>query len=717
MSIRQYKGTFKKASAVFFLMLMTCLCLLSVQATANTPSYKLEEIAQLTHSNLKDSNWKQVVVNPNNKQQYFIINELGQLYLLDEEVSTPALLDLNISKQNKESFTFTAIALHPNFSFRDQSGFAVFYTAHLEPIDKNSTTKRIEERSTQIKLSHDAVITEWKFNTATYKQVDESTKREVLRIGVPSNDISIMQMSFNPSIKSWNDNFGLLHIALSGDKAWQKPLYSGVILRINPEKFGLRSFTVPTSNPFLKEVKIKDAIYVLGAQHIKQFIWPDKNTERLLLLHRYANNHLLSMASGGNDFREPSAIKKILHQTAKPINAIALYKGRQLPVLRNKLLFLQHASSHWQMHSLPLSAISTLNKTQNLPVLEWQLPVQQFSATSQLNLVTGFLSELLLLDNSNKLFYRLNQESSTPLVVDNAPPSTESESNHYDLIVFAILIAMGAGFYLFKFNKVSAKKLVREQYASLELRESNQQVALYHRHQKNADIIIDLVDIVSSEILLNEQSISLINGDEGYGFSNEKEQDLRGILTKEHVEKMIDGKLRQITLQLVDKQKHNHSICLYMRKGSDRITKKCYLTVIEELTDWCWLFAQQVNPDNTGQRKIIAIPNVTEHTSKQDEKEVLLHHQTAVVRPALYKPKSESEESISKGNSMKKDSTTDAEVVKQDHNEVHKEASVVDTELVNALEKLVDLKQQGYLTLEEFSQAKAKLFESLIDKK
>ena len=39
---------------------------------------------------------------------------------------------------------------------------------------------------------------------------------------------------------------------------------------------------------------------------------------------------------------------------------------------------------------------------------------------------------------------------------------------------------------------------------------------------------------------------------------------------------------------------------------------------------------------------------------------------------------------------------------------------LIDTELVNALEKLVRLKQQGFLSSEEFSQAKAKLLKNLI---
>ena len=49
------------------------------------------------------------------------------------------------------------------------------------------------------------------------------------------------------------------------------------------------------------------------------------------------------------------------------------------------------------------------------------------------------------------------------------------------------------------------------------------------------------------------------------------------------------------------------------------------------------------------------------------------------------------------------------------HNQIHQE-NTIDTELINALEKLVNLKQQGFLTMDEFSKAKEKLLKGLFDK-
>ena len=51
------------------------------------------------------------------------------------------------------------------------------------------------------------------------------------------------------------------------------------------------------------------------------------------------------------------------------------------------------------------------------------------------------------------------------------------------------------------------------------------------------------------------------------------------------------------------------------------------------------------------------------------------------------------------------------EVVEQNN-----QNNTIDTGLVNALEKLVDLKQQGFLTQEEFTKAKENLMQSLFEK-
>jgi hypothetical protein len=268
----------------------------------------------------------------------------------------------------------------------------------------------------------------------------------------------------------------------------------------------------------------------------------------------------------------------------------------------------------------------------------------------------------------------------------------------------------------------SAKTLVRQQYARIELSESKQQVHLYRRHESEAEATIDLVDIVSSEVQLNNGSLNLINCDEGYGFDHHKEQDLRTVFTKEHVHKMVDGRVRQISLHLVAKQKQNFVICLYMRKGSDRITKKNYFTVVDNLIDWCWLISGQLNPVETEKREVSSIekPVGAEQEYVDVEKHAApLHDQAEAIRATTHKaPVQASINETHATNSQIETKVATKEASTQySHERENKNAdSAIDTELVNALEKLVSLKQQGFLTLEEFDQAKAKLLKNLFDK-
>jgi len=735
-------------------LLLACYWLVSLfllhsgNLAANSNSYQLDEISQLNQQQIKDKNWQQIVANPSNKEQFFIINGTGQLYLLEDTIAAKAILDLTSVRSVRSESTeqndnavikLTAMALHPSFSLRDQAGYGTFYTAHLEPINKKSKTKRLQERSADLALEFDAVITEWQFNSVNHQHVDLSTKREVLRIAVPDESFTIAQLSFNPAVKSWNDNFGLLYISLSGDKKWQKPLYSGVILRINPTKFGLRSFTVPSDNPFLKDSQIKDAIYLLGGQGIQQFIWPDKHSEQILLVHQYNQQNLLSLTAGRDDWRI-KVPKKILYQSDEVIDDLLMYRGRKLPYLRNKLLLLKHDDQNWSMESLVFKgSLSARNNEANTPQVEWQFTQQQLPANSQASFSVNLSAEILLLDNNENLLYHLSQNNLDLISDSEEQIPEEASSGNSFLAMFILAIIGGAFYYLVKRNKFSAKTLVRQQYAHLELSESKQQIGLYRRHKSSAEIIIDLADIVSSEVQLNESCINFINHDVGHGFSDDKEQDLRAIFTKEHVDKMIDGKIRQISVQLTDKQKHNYVVCLYMRKGSNRITKKSYAKVIDELIDWCWLIGKQINAGQTSERKVKAVAESAESAAQmaaQQKKAAPLHNQAAAIRPATHKtlvepaeqsktqakptfnpnPKAKvivanaTEQVANKVVAKPKAPQTSAAIVAKHTN------STIDTELVNALEKLVALKQQGFLTTDEFAQAKAKLLKNLFDK-
>jgi len=702
------------------IVLLTLFGLLSVTAFAKENHYRFNQIAQLNHLQSVPSQWLKLVTNPRNTQQYFIINKSGQMYLVDDMKELHPLLDLNANdSKGSSSIKLTAIELHPNFALRNQPGHGTFYTAHLEILDEKSRTKRIQESSDELILKFDAVITEWQFSSINYQKVDLDTKREILRIAVPDNSMTIKQMSFSPYTKSWNDDFGLLYIALNGQKKWQKPLYSGVLLRINPDKFSLLSFTVPSSNPYLKESEIKNEIYLLGGQNINQFIWPTKNSDDILLSHRYNDKSLLSLTGVQNDWRD-NAPKKIIYQNDKFIEDVMLYRGSYLLNLRNKMLLLTKDKRTWFLESLDIKP--SVNKSmlvENTPQQEWQFTTKQLANNSEILFSHNGTDEVLILDKTAGMVFQLFQENSPikTLTEKNVTAAeTQGEPRNRVYIFFLIMIVVVIVFYFFKRNKSSAKAIVRKQFAHIELSESQQQIGFYHRHNKSVDTVVDIIDIVICEVKLNDNSIAVINQNVGHGFDHAKEQDLRAIFAKEKVDKMVEGKTRQISLSFSDTHNKNFSVCLYMRKGSNRITKRTYAAVIDDLIDWCWLLATKINSDETEKRKkkpAISSELVIDSV-EQKRNQNLLHNQASVNRPDAYeavKIEQSSEKELIPEKAVTMGPDGSLEVVEQcDQN------STIDTELVYALEKLVNLKQQGFLTQEEFTKAKENLLRSLFDK-
>ncbi len=708
---------------VYVVILISNLSLLSVNAFAANNNYQLKEVVQLEHSQHEASKWLQLAAHPTNTNQYFIINKTGQMYFVDEMAELRQVLSLQGNDDDiTSSVKLTAMALHPNFALRDQLGYGTFYTAHIEPLDKNVATKRIQERDNNLTLTFDTVITEWQFHSSKYQKVNLSTKREVLRIAVPDESLMIKQMSFNPYAKSWNDGFGLLYIALNGQSTWQKPLYSGTILRINPAKFGLRSFTVPTSNPYLEKSDIADEIYLFNGQDIKHFIWPDKGSDDILLSHLYNNQPVLSLTNMNNNLRDNDATN-IIYQGESMVEGVMLYRGGELPALRNHVLILTKAKNqNWFIESLNLaSSVNSTDAETIEPKQEWQFTVEQLPYDSDIAVINNSDGEVLIIDktlgNISQVFKAI---AYTNLPVEQEVISVETEtesSSRFYILLFILLTAIGSILFLLKRNKISAKAIVRKQFAQLELSESKQQIGLYHRHQKAVDTIINIIDIASFEVKLNGETVNSISREVDGGFNDDKEQGLRVTLNKEKIDKMIDDKIRQVTLSFTDIHTKNYVVCLYMRKGSDRVTKKAYSAVIDDLIDWCWLIATTLNPDDTGIRKKKSVIPHRQKKNIVDQKShtASLHEQAASNRLSTYKNKQAHDIS---GDDVKENSDTPEPVALNNNIETVgkvQQNKVVDSVLVNALEKLVELRKQGFLTQEEFTEAKKNVLGSLSD--
>ena len=628
-------------------------------------------------------------------------DKIGKVYLAEDgQVDSKLLLDIStINNANAPlEVTLTAFVLHPDFAFRDQPGYGKFYTAHVVKQSVNSKTKRLQVRREDITYHFDAVITEWQFNPINHEKIDPSSQREILRISIVDSDNHIKQLAFNPFKKSWNDDYGLLYFSLSQqNNLAELPLYSGSILRINPQRYGRKNYTIPTNNPFLKDSEINDEIILLGAQNIQTFIWPQKNNEQLSVLHQYNNSEILSVAELRSDWRTTAPKNHISFES--PISNIVLYQGRLLSSLHKNLLFLQNKNQQWSLHSLLLT-----DEKEAQPQIETIIDV---SNTSNLLLFTDTFNELLLLDQSESLIYRITQENTL-----TGPIEVNQEESSAGILVVLFLLFILVIFLVARSKKTrkGLSSLVQRNYANMEVSQSKQQVGLYRRHQTTTETILDLTNLISSKIHLNDVVISTINKESGLGFSDTQELDLRENFAREYKDKMIDDKVRQISLTLND-NKQDYVISLYARKGNQRVTKKRYRDVIEELIDWCWLIAKAINAENTGQRtpppslKSTA-PKIADESDSKIQKNT---QKKEAINKVIAKMKNKNHQVTS---GLPEQHSVISPVQAPDASNNHE--GIIDAELVNALDKLVKLKQQGFLTDEEFTKAKEKLLKDLI---
>jgi hypothetical protein len=130
---------------------------------------------------------------------------------------------------------------------------------------------------------------------------------------------------------------------------------------------------------------------------------------------------------------------------------------------------------------------------------------------------------------------------------------------------------------------------------------------------------------------------------------------------------------------------------LYLRKGNQRLTKAKYFDTLETAIDWSWFIATQLNPADT------SIRTMKETVINKTREKV---HTKSKVSPV----------------NVQKTETKEPEIIKQTQEELH-DIAVHDSELINALDKLVNLKQKGFLTDEEFSLAKAKILSDMTSNK
>lgn len=302
-----------------------------------------------------------------------------------------------------------------------------------------------------------------------------------------------------------------------------------------------------------------------------------------------------------------------------------------------------------------------------------------------------------------------NTNDANSTSIEETSPATREENNNGVLIavvVMSLSLFLLAMFAVYRMNKMSnVRRLLQRQFGNFSV--ENDTVHIYKRHCELASHSVKLSDIVSSEIFLNEVSVNNISEEASNYFSSSVEIDLIGHFNKEKRLKMVDDKVRTIELLLTDREGSVYPIRVYLRKGNQRLTRASFDNVISQVIDWCWCYSAVVHPHDTEIRVLKADVEMKPHDKPLST--------PVKATPKVLGPNSHSKK-------VPTPETTD--VIEQEPSErkeqnlpqrksVNENSTSADIELIGALDKLANLKQQGLLSEQEFNEAKTKILEDL----
>ncbi|MEP1446793.1 MAG: SHOCT domain-containing protein [Paraglaciecola sp.] len=658
--------------------------------TVQAEEYQIELLADFSHLNQtsNDTQWLNPLAGVID-DEYFLAQDNGIVYLIRTGESNKQNAILNISIHNPSFISLSAISLHPSFSLPEEPGYATFYTAHTVKFSPEKFANRVAVEGSSLAFGYESVITAWTYDFEKH-QLDPKTQREVLRIPIPSPNHGIQQLKFEPYLKPWNANYGLLYFSLKYvEQLKEYPLYSGGILRISPLIFGARNYTVSQTNPFLKTPEINDEIVVMGGHDITHFFWAKYSHESIFIHHYIDKQHWLSKSRIGVNLQEQS-LSDNLWLSPNEISSSILYQGRKFLSLRNKMVFFTQHKNQWQLNSIGLDSLNI-----ETPTIEKVIGSEQIPTNSHLIIHQNNHNEIVIFDTIQSKLYLLQPTNVTVIDEKSPEPDLQDLGSKYVILLVLLLAVLGVAFiYTFRKNAAYKRAIypLDKGYVRFEYELRKETVHLFKIKQKKAHKTLHVKEISRCEILLNNQSIRVFDEQPGNAISNRLEEDIRNLFTKEHDKKMQEDQTRQIEVILSDSN-GSYTICLYLRKGNNRVTGNKYFNTVDIVLDLCWMVSKHIN-SFTETRAITKVPfsrpnleDPTRHVRKQQSDHPIKKEQ----------PASQPSEPEDSAPTIQESPAATAE--KQQ------------TDVVDALEKLVKLHAQGHLTDEEFSLAKSNLLQ------
>lgn len=322
----------------------------------------------------------------------FVNDMRGRIYVIRNGAMLPApFLDVAAARglsvpsgdPSNSEFGILTFAFHPDFNHRGTPGYGKFYTLQAELPDRANDGQTPVFRGPKDPPHHNNVLVEWSVDPNNPDRIYPRSSREILRLAAHSDDHAGGQLGFNPNAVSGDPDYGQLYISVGdgGNTTWDHGKVEeyhlaqnmmsafGKILRINPLRAGARSYSVPSSNPFLGRKDVLPEIWASGLRNPQRFSWDRGGAKKMLIAdigqatveeinlgkaganygwglyegeflvdHQNQNNLLpLPDAKPPDGFTFPVAVYG--HADGSAVTGGFVYRGKQIPELVGKYIF------------------------------------------------------------------------------------------------------------------------------------------------------------------------------------------------------------------------------------------------------------------------------------------------------------------------------------------------------------------------------------------
>jgi glucose/arabinose dehydrogenase len=255
-------------------------------------SVELKEFVQMPHSSSTAPRARiNLLKHSEDGSGRLFVNDLrGKLYVIvNKNVST--YLDLAAQFSNFKGSPglgtgFGAFAFHPDFASNGK-----LYTTHSE--HAWSGTADFEGSLSTVALQW--VITEWT-TSAPGANSFAGTKRELLRVNMPSSQHGIQDIAFNPNSKTGDSDYGMLYICVgygfqfSPDAqpiAHTRQSILGTIIRIDPlgNNSANGKYGIPADNPFAsdEDSTTLGEIWAIGFRNPHRICWDTGGSNKMFV--------------------------------------------------------------------------------------------------------------------------------------------------------------------------------------------------------------------------------------------------------------------------------------------------------------------------------------------------------------------------------------------------------------------------------------------------